>query len=180
MLYKLINGTPKPNPTTATINGLTYGNYAHRTDYWASQGYKPLQGDPRPAGNYRPEYTETDDAIVRSWVEILPTEAEIAKAARIEALRNEYRTATQSLLQLAGEPTTREVTSWQYLDEEDEEPVEVTETVPITKLEDVEHQAVVQLAMAENPAVTMLLTQTIMYALFQLYRLDGNDAWSRM
>jgi hypothetical protein len=52
--------------------------------------------------------------------------------------------------------------------------------VPITKLEDVEHQAVVQLAMAENAAVTMLLTQTIMYALFQLYRLDGNDAWGRI
>jgi hypothetical protein len=180
MLYKLINGTPKPNPTTATIDGLTYGNYAHRTDYWASQGYKPLTSDPRPAGNYRPEYTETDDAIVRSWVEILPSEEEIAKAARIEALRQEYRTATQSLLQLAGEPTTREVATEVYLDEEDEEPTTILELVPITKLEDVEHQAVVQLAMAENPAVTMLLTQTIMYALFQLYRLDGNDAWGRI
>jgi hypothetical protein len=113
-------------------------------------------------------------------VEILPSEAEIAKAARIEALRQEYRTATQMLLQLAGEPTTREVATEVYLDEEDEEPTTILELVPIVKLEDVEHQAVVQLAMAENPAVTMLLTQTIMYALFQLYRLDGNDAWGRI
>jgi hypothetical protein len=50
----------------------------------------------------------------------------------------------------------------------------------VDKLEDAEYANVVQQAMVTNIALAAILTQTVMYTLFQLYRVDGNEAWERI
>ena len=71
------------------------------------------------------------------------------------ALREEYRTSTRSVCMLAG-------------------------VSPVDKLTDVEYKPVVMAALSADPVSASFLTQTISYCLFQLYRLDGNDAWNRI
>jgi len=149
-LVKLTNNTLLYPTDTAVINGRTYGNMRHKDDYWISQGYKPLTGDPMPEDgkNYAPHYEDTPDAVVRTWVEIPDDE-------RVLTLREEYRVSTRNICLLAGEE-------------------------PVDKLEDAEYVPIIQVAMTVNPAVATLLSQTLMYTLFQLYRLDGGDAWERI
>ena len=80
---------------------------------------------------------------------------ELLKTTRIEMLRAQYRTSTNRLCEIA-------------------------EAEIVDKLEDVNYEAVSGAAMANNPAETSVLTQTIMYCLFQLYRVDGDDAWDNI
>lgn len=71
------------------------------------------------------------------------------------ALREKYRVSTRSVCTLA-------------------------EVEPVDKLTDVEYETVVTAALESNPVSASFLTQTISYCLFQLYRLDGSDAWDRI
>ena len=71
------------------------------------------------------------------------------------ALREKYRVSTRSVCTLA-------------------------EVEPVDKLTDVEYEAVVQAALVTDPVSASFLTQTISYCLFQLYRLDGPNAWDRI
>jgi hypothetical protein len=50
----------------------------------------------------------------------------------------------------------------------------------VDKLEDAEYANIVQQAMVTNSSQATLLTQTVMYTLFQLYRVDGNEGWERI
>ena len=48
------------------------------------------------------------------------------------------------------------------------------------KLEDVEYEQVLLYAMSKDPIQASMLSQTTMYCLMQLYRLDGSNAWERI
>jgi len=74
---------------------------------------------------------------------------------RIEALRNEYRTATRLLCSLAGRAVC-------------------------DKLEDDEYKDAFAIVIANHPSDAVVISQTMMYCLFQLYRLDGGDAWVKI
>lgn len=152
MLYKLDNGVLiSPTNTVVTEDGKIMGNMLSKDSYWAALGYKPLNTDiPQPDETYTPVYTETETEIVRDWEKI-----ENPVDERIELLREKYRQSTQSLCQIAG--------------------VEI-----VNKLEDSDYENVAAAAAANDPIMTTLLTQTIMYCLFQLYRLDGDNAWDQI
>lgn len=70
-------------------------------------------------------------------------------------LREKYKDATRSLCALAGHAVS-------------------------DKLEDVVYEQVMLEAMSLQPVQASLLSQTTMYCLFQLYRLDGSNAWDRI
>lgn len=70
---------------------------------------------------------------------------------RVLIFRNKYKEATNNLCKLAG------------ISEKD-------------KLDDIEYEEVVRKSLIANESLSTFLTQTIMYCLFQLYRLDGDDA----
>lgn len=74
---------------------------------------------------------------------------------RIEGMREKYKECTRQLCTLA-------------------------ETEIKNKLEDLEYEQVVVLALSKNPVMAMLITQTIMYCFFQLKLLDGTNAWDRI
>jgi len=81
--------------------------------------------------------------------------AESAQSARIEGLRDMYRQSTRAICQIAG-------------------------IAPVEKLPDVEFVDVRGKAMAANFPTTSVLCDNLTYSLFQLYRLDGGDAWERI
>lgn len=87
------------------------------------------------------------------------TEPEVCAAPvvdpRIEQLRQAYRDSTMALCQLSGRD-------------------------PVYKLEDVDFVAVRQAALVASLVDAVALCDTISYCLFQLYRLDGPDAWDRI
>ncbi len=70
-------------------------------------------------------------------------------------LREKYRASTRSICALAGQPI-------------------------VDKLTDVAYEPTMILAMSVDPISAGLLSQTTMYCLMQLYRLDGNNAWDRI
>jgi len=74
---------------------------------------------------------------------------------RIELMRENYRTANRGICVLAG-------------------------VEPVDKLEDVDMLPVRQAALAADPVQTGALVDVLTYCLFQLYRLDGDDAWDRI
>jgi len=74
---------------------------------------------------------------------------------RIELMRQNYRTANRGICMLAG-------------------------VEPVDKLEDVDMLPVRQAALAADPVQTGALVDVLTYCLFQLYRLDGDDAWERI
>jgi hypothetical protein len=74
---------------------------------------------------------------------------------RIIGLRAAYRQATQGLCQLAGH-------------------------APADKLEDAEFATIRAAAFAADLATAVACCDTLVYCLFQLYRLDGADAWERI
>jgi hypothetical protein len=74
---------------------------------------------------------------------------------RILELRAAYRQATQGLCQLAGH-------------------------APSDKLEDSEFVDIRAAAFATDLATAVACCDTLVYCLFQLYRLDGPDAWERI
>lgn len=152
MLYKLDNGTLiVPTNTIVTEDGKIMGNMADKDSYWAALGYKPLNTSiPQPDESYTEIYTETETEIIRDWEKI-----ETPTDERILLLREKYKQSTRSLCQLAGVES-------------------------VDKLEDSDYENVATAAAGNEPIMTNLLTQTIMYCLFQLYRLDGNDAWERI
>jgi hypothetical protein len=109
-----------------------------------------------------------DKPVVSTWpkgVEI-PTEAQLptveeaeaiinAPSPRVVELRNAYKTATRALCTLAG--------------------VEV-----VDKLEDEEFATVRDAARLVDSEATSNCVETTMYALFQLYRYDGENAWDNI
>lgn len=70
-------------------------------------------------------------------------------------LREKYKGATRSLCSIAGHAVC-------------------------DKLEDTVYEQVLLDAMSVDPITSSLLSQTTMYCLMQLYRLDGNNAWDRI
>jgi hypothetical protein len=152
-LYKLENNTLLIPTDTAIINGHRFGGMLSKPEYWISQGYKPMTGEPMPQDGkaYKPIYTDTPEAIIRTWEELPP----VPEDPRVLGLRDKYRQATHGICQLAGVPI-------------------------VDKLEDSEYEQVALAAAQADFATANMLTQTIMYALFQLYRLDGDDAWERI
>ena len=78
-----------------------------------------------------------------------------ATEPRILELRAAYRQATQGLCQLAGH-------------------------APADKLEDAEFVTIRSAAFATDLATAVACCDTLVYCLFQLYRLDGQDAWERI
>lgn len=70
-------------------------------------------------------------------------------------LRDKYKASTRSICELAGHAVR-------------------------DKLEDVEYEQVLISAMSNNPIQASMLSQTTMYCLMQLYRLDGSSAWERI
>ena len=152
MLYKLLNGLLiEPINTIQTEDGKIIGNMKNNDVYWSSLGYKPLIQSQSPGLDYQAIYREDNESIIQEWEEI----PEIITDPRIIALREKYKQSTNSLCQLAGAPV-------------------------VDKLEDEDYELIVMQATSINPITSALLTQTIMYCLFQLYRLDGDDAWEKI
>ena len=99
-----------------------------------------------------------------AWVEVPepepappadPTPDELERAARVEGLRDAYRQSTRGICALAG-------------------------MEPVDKLEDMAFVDARGAAMQKDFVTTSVLCDNLTYALFQLYRLDGDDAWSRI
>jgi hypothetical protein len=82
-------------------------------------------------------------------------QAEAEAAGRIEALRDGYRQATRAICALAG------------ID-------------PVDKLEDMAFVDARGAAMQTDFVTTSVLCDNLTYCLFQLYRLDGDDAWAKI
>lgn len=82
-------------------------------------------------------------------------DAPVVADPRIEQLRQAYRDSTMALCQLAGRD-------------------------PVSKLEDVDFVSVRQAALVASLVDGVAACDTISYCLFQLYRLDGGDAWDRI
>ena len=82
-------------------------------------------------------------------------DAPVVADPKIDQLRQAYRDSTMALCQLAG-------------------------AAPVAKLEDVDFAAVRQAALVASLVDAVALCDTISYCLFQLYRLDGPDAWDRI
>jgi hypothetical protein len=84
-----------------------------------------------------------------------PTPEEVEHAARVEGLRDAYRQSTRAICSLAG-------------------------MEPVDKLEDTAFIDARGAAMQADFVTTSVLCDNLTYALFQLYRLDGDDAWSKI
>lgn len=70
-------------------------------------------------------------------------------------LREKYKASTRSLCTLAGQPV-------------------------YDRLSDVDYEQVLLSAMVIDPVTSSLLSQTTLYCLMQLYRLDGPNAWENI
>ena len=87
---------------------------------------------------------------------VTPTPAPVPPVSQtVLDLRDKYKASTRSICELAGHAVR-------------------------DKLEDVEYEQVLLSAMSNNPIQANMLSQTTMYCLMQLYRLDGSNAWERI
>ena len=93
--------------------------------------------------------------VIDTMVDYEVPQEELELQVRIEAMREAYRQATQGMCLLAG-------------------------VTPVNKLEDTEYNAVASKAYATDVVTASQASDTLLYTLNQLYRLDGDDAWSKI
>lgn len=89
------------------------------------------------------------------WMVSPPPPVPIPPTQEVLDLREKYKSSTRTLCTLAGGPV-------------------------YDRLSDVEYEKVLLSAMAVDPITSSLLSQTTLYCLMQLYRLDGPNAWENI